>query len=184
MFFTASPTVPWLLKVVNTSKIMCAYGEEKGTWKVRNAILILILLQKKILPTVLKPNWCVPTNQNKVENDLTLMPFGLKEYTAFRRITCLIRRGITFTAIYFLFKSRIIDLIFEKNLRDHLIQFPQLKMGELKSRGVKWLSKLNTAIQYPKKSNLKWDINILALVQVTPNNFITFCQILLRKTAL
>ena len=79
------------------------------------------------------------------------MPLGLTEDTAFRRIVFLIGRGITFKAIYFLFKRRIIDLIFEKNLRGHLIPFPQLKMGELadallseppgkpelKSRGVK-----------------------------------------------
>lgn len=57
MLFTASPTVPRLLEVVNTSKIMCAYREKRHV-KTRNAILFSFLPKKKkrILPAVLKRN--------------------------------------------------------------------------------------------------------------------------------
>lgn len=149
---------------------MCLW-RRKGAWKTRNDILILILIQKTP-PTVLKPNWYL-TYESKRSRKCPDPKIFWRRYSAFRRTTCLIR-SVTFIPFIFS-KERIIDMIFEKNLRKHSVPFPSVseRWGNW-NPGIKWLSKLNTTTRYPKKSNLKWDINVL--VQVKPNIFIIFAK--------
>lgn len=101
-----------------------------------------------------------------------------------RRYSCLQKdcmyhsKKCDFCTIYFLkAKNQRLDIWKESSIQFHFPWFQKHRRTEIQE-----LIQAQYSYTVLKKSNLNWDINILA--QMKTNNFITFCQILLRKKPL